>query len=89
MNEKELLEFVNTYFTVKYLDASTAVKASEVKILGDKLLADSENPRLRRRRLSIADATTIVLAMSEKAPIITGDADLSYVAKKLGINVIW
>ena len=88
-NEKELLEFVDTYFTVKTLDEALAVEASKVKILGDRLLASSKDPNLQRRRLSVADATTIALAKREKAPIVTGDADLSYVARKLGIEVLW
>lgn len=86
-DERELLEFIDAYFTVKPLDATIAVKASEAKILGDELLA--RNPSLRQRRLSITDATTVVLAEMEKAPIVTGDADLSYVARSLGISVLW
>ncbi len=88
-NEKELLEFVDTYFTVRTLDEALAVEASKVKILGDRLLASSKDPNLQRRRLSVADATTIALAKKEKVPIVTGDADLSYVARKLGIEVLW
>ena len=88
-DEGELLDFIDTYFTVKTLDNGIALKASEVKVMGDRLLATSGNPGLQRRRLSIADATTIVLARREKAPIITGDADLSYVARNLGVRTIW
>jgi predicted nucleic acid-binding protein len=88
-DEGELLEFIDTYFTVKALDAATAIEASEVKVLGDKLLAASEDPGLQRRRLSIADATTIVLAKRVGAPIVTGDTDLSYVARRLGASILW
>jgi predicted nucleic acid-binding protein len=88
-DEEEILEFINTYFTVKTLDENLAVEASKIKILGDKLLASSNNLALRQRRLSVADATTIALAMREKIPIVTGDTDLSYVARKLGIKVFW
>ncbi len=87
--EEELLEFINTYFTIKILDEALAVEASKVKTLGDKLLLSSGDPVLSRRRLSVSDATTIALAKRGKIPIITGDSDLSYVARKLGINVLW
>ena len=66
-----------------------AIKASEVKLLGDRLLVAASNPRLRRRRLSVADATTIAIAKVENMPIVTGDIDLSYVAKNLGVSIIW
>lgn len=87
--EDELLEFINTYFNVKPLDAATAVEASRLKILGDELLEASGDPGLKRRRLSITDATTIALARKLRAPILTGDTDLSYVAQRLGVNVLW
>ncbi len=64
-DEEELLDFVNSYFIVKALDTTIATKASEVKLLGDRLLATASNPRLRRRRLSVADATTIAIAKVE------------------------
>lgn len=89
LDEKELLEFVNTYFTSETITHSIAVKASATKIRGDKLLASSQEPRLKRRRLSICDATSLVFAQKLNAPIITGDKDLSYTAKMLGINIIW
>ncbi len=88
-DEEELLDFIDTYFTVKALDSVIAVKASEIKLLGDRLLAKAGDSRLRRRKLSVADATTIAVARVENAPIVTGDADLSYVARSLGIDVIW
>ncbi len=88
-DEEELLDFVNSYFIVKALDTTIAIKASEVKLLGDRLLVAASNPRLRRRRLSVADATTIAIAKVENMPIVTGDIDLSYVAKNLGVSIIW
>ena len=88
-DEEELLEFINRYFTITTLDADTALKASEVKLIGDKSLATSRDPSLRRRKLSVADATTIAIAIREDVPIITGDTDLSYVARKLGVTIIW
>ena len=88
-DEKELQEFINTYFKIEPSSLSTAVEASRIKIIGDQILRDSNDPKLKRRRLSVSDATTIVLAERYKAPIVTGDIDLSYVAQKLGLKVIW
>ena len=89
IDEGEFLEFINTYFTVRALSTDIAMEASKVKILGDKLLATSEDASLKQRRLSTADATTIVLAKKEEVPIVTGDTDLSYVAENLGASIIW
>ncbi|MCE4600104.1 MAG: PIN domain-containing protein [Desulfurococcales archaeon] len=88
-DEEELLEFINRYFTITVLDLNIALKASNVKLIGDKLLRASKDPSLKRRKLSVADATTIAIAVSSGAPIVTGDTDLSYVARKLGATVIW
>ncbi len=52
-------------------------------------MRNSKDSRFNRRRLSISDVTSIVVAQTLKAPIITGDADLSYVAQKVGVKVIW
>ncbi len=88
-SEEELREFVNTYFIVQPLNLAMAVEASRLKKLGDELLRSSKDPRLNRRKLSVSDATSVVLAQMLKAPIITGDTDLSYVAQKIGVKVIW
>ena len=88
-SEEELRGFVHTYFVVQPLNPAIAVEASRLKIVGDELLRNSKDPRLNRRRLSVSDVTSIVLARMLKAPIITGDIDLSYVAQKIGVRVIW
>ena len=87
-SEEELLEFVNTYFNIMDLSPKIAVEASKVKVIGDRLL-QSTDERFKRRKLSIADATTIALAARLKVPIITGDVDLTYVARKTGVEVVW
>ena len=86
---EELLTFVDAYFTVAALDPGLAVSAAKVKMEGDAMLRESEDPELRRRRLSAADAATIALARRLDAPIITGDKDLTHMARSLGIKVIW
>jgi len=88
-DEKELREFIDTYFRVLNIDAETALEASKVKIAGDRLLREAEDKCLRARRLSAADATTIALALKLGVPVITGDNDLTYVARALGVKVIW
>ncbi len=88
-NEEELIEFVKIYFKVAELDVNIAASASQVKIRGDRILREATDDTLKHRRLSIADATTIVLALKFRIPIVTGDKDLSYVAKRSGVKVIW
>jgi len=88
-DEKELVEFIDTYFDLVDLSPEIATRAAQVKIRGDELLKQAKRIELRRRKLAVSDATTIVLALDLKAPIVTGDIDLSYVAKRLGVRVIW
>jgi len=84
-SEKEFLEFVDYYFEVAELTPNLALKATLVKVKGDELLKKSE----LKRKLSIADSTTIALALEKSLPIVTGDKDLSTVAKNLGVRIIW
>ncbi len=86
---EELKEFVDTYFYVASLDPLTATEAAKIKAMGDGILRDSNASGLSRRRLSVADATTIALALSYRVPIVTGDRDLSYVARKMGVDIVW
>ena len=53
------------------------------------MLKEARSRKLKRRKLAVSDAMTIVLASDLKTPIVTGDIDLSYVARKLGAEVIW
>jgi predicted nucleic acid-binding protein len=87
--EDEMLEFIEAYFDVEPLDVAIAVEASRLKVLADAKLRSSGDPHLRGRRLSVSDATTLALALKLGAPIITGDADLSYAARLFGVEVIW
>ncbi len=52
-------------------------------------LSNRFSRELKRRSLSIGDALTIYLAKSLSAPILTGDADLTYVARKFKVEVVW
>ncbi len=88
-NEEELLDFVSTYFNIVNLTPEIAVVAARIKIEGDKALRSSGETRLRRRKLSTSDATTIALAQKLKKHIITGDKGLTYVAEKIGVRTIW
>lgn len=88
-NTNELREFIKIYFKTEPLDMETAIKAAEIKVKGDKLIQTSKNQTLKHRKLSVADVTTIAMAIKYKIPIITGDKDIKYIAEKLGIKTIW
>jgi len=85
----ELMEFIDSYFTVLIFDKKDMIEASYIKVVGDSLLDKSTEPSLKGRRLSVSDATSIALALKHRVPIITGDADLAYVARYMGVKIIW
>jgi len=85
----ELLEFVNAYFKILNVTPETALLASEIKVKGDNILRSASDPSLRRRKLSIADATSIAISKELGIPIITGDRDLTYVARAMKVDVLW
>jgi len=87
-NIDEVKAFLKTYFIVRKLEFEDYIKAAEIKVMGDKLLAESGDENLMQRRLSLVDSTVLTVALSEKCPILTGDRDLTYVALKLGLHVI-
>ena len=89
LDVNELMEFLRRYFSIVNLSPVMAVRAAEIKFYGDKLLKQSISRKLKRRSLSIGDALTIYLAKSLNAPILTGDADLTYVAREFKVKVIW
>ncbi len=88
-DENELLEFIGTYFDVINLNPKIAVEAAQIKVKGDQMLKQSSEKILKRRKLSVSDATSIALAKALKAPIVTGDADLMYVARKMDVQILW
>ena len=83
------MDFVYTYFTIEDVNVETVLDAVDVKVLEDELLSSASEPKLRNRNLSISDATSIAISRRKKIPIVTGDLDLAYVAKRMGIIVIW
>ncbi len=86
---EEALTFLTTYFKVENLDTQDFAKAAEIKYRGDIMLRNAGDAALRGRRLSIVDSTIIACALKLKSPILTGDRDLTYVASKLGVEVLW
>lgn len=89
-NSREgLLDFVYTCFTIEDVNVETALEAVDVKVLGDELLSSASEPKLRKRSLSISDATSIAVSRRKKIPFVTGDSGLAYVAKRMGVTVIW
>ncbi len=86
---EEALTFLTTYFRIENLSLHDYVKAVEIKYKGDTLLRKVDDSSLRARRLSIVDSTVIACALRLKLPILTGDKDLTYVATRTGIEVLW
>ncbi len=86
---EEALTFLTTYFRVENLSLVDWVKAAEIKHEGDAMLKEASDPALRVRKLSIVDSTVIVCALKLRAPILTGDRDLAYVATRFGVETIW
>lgn len=88
-NLDEVITYLKSYFKVLELSFEDYVEAAIIKIRGDEILKRAEEKDLRTRRLSIIDSTVIALARKRNIPIITGDKDLAYVARRENIDVIW
>lgn len=88
-SHNEIVAFFSAFFTVVDLSLRDYVEVAMVKAKGDEILASSGDPRLSSRRLSLVDASVIYTAKKVDAPVITGDLDLSYVARALGVEVTW
>jgi len=85
----EVVTYLRSYFRVEPLGLDDYIEAAKIKVRGDEVLRNAEDEALRGRRLSIVDSTVIALARRVRAPILSGDRDLAYVAAKEGIEVIW
>ncbi|MCH4816785.1 MAG: PIN domain-containing protein [Saccharolobus sp.] len=81
----EARTFLFTYFKVNELTSDDFIESAKIKKEGDEILAKEMNGR----RLSIVDSTIIHLAKKLGVGIITGDKDLTLVARKLGVEIIW
>jgi len=85
----EVVTYLRLYFTLATLDIEDYIMASQIKVKGDAVLKSSDDKRLKHRSLSIIDSTIIAYVSRRKFPIVTGDLDLTYVAKSIGLEVIW
>ncbi len=85
----EVITYLKSYFKIVNLGFDDYVQAAIIKTRGDRILKKAEDKELRTRRLSIVDSTVIVLARKRSAPILTGDKDLTYIARKENVEVIW
>lgn len=85
----EVVTYLRSYFKLVGLTINDFLEAAKIKVEGDGILKSAEDKELRPRRLSIVDSTVIALALRRRAPIITGDKDLAYVARARGVKVIW
>lgn len=85
----EIVAFFSAFFRVVDLSFRDYVEVAMVKVKGDEILSSSGDPRLSSRRLSLVDASVIYTAKKIDTPVITGDLDLSYVARAMGVEVTW
>jgi predicted nucleic acid-binding protein len=86
-NIEEIKTFTSMYFKVTDLKLSDYVESAKIKVEGDEIL--KSNPELKERTLSLIDSTILWTAIKHRAPIVTGDKDIAWVAKKKGVEVIW
>ncbi len=82
-SSEEALEFLNTYFGTESLTNDAASTASEIKMRSLTMLEEM------KRHLSSCDALTIALAKIKGYQILSGDQDLTLVARKEGVVVTW
>lgn len=85
----EVVAYLLGYFKVADLSFEDYIEAAKIKAKGDEILKKAEDESLRSRRLSIVDSTVIALAHRMRVPILTGDRDLTYVALRENVEVIW
>ncbi|AWS00668.1 PIN domain-containing protein [Metallosphaera hakonensis JCM 8857 = DSM 7519] len=81
----EVRTFLQSYFEIVELNFEDFMESAKIKKEGDDILSIE----LKGRKLSIVDSTIIHTAKKMKAKIVTGDKDLTLVAKKMGIGTIW
>lgn len=84
---EELKTFIMKYFRVLELKLDDFIESAKIKVEGDLTLR--REAELKDRVLNIVDSTILWLALKLQTPIITGDRDLSYVAVKKGIKILW
>jgi len=84
---EEVVTLVSRYFRVVELKIDDYVESARLKVEGDRMLRES--PELVGRALSFVDSTIIWLALKLRVPIVTGDKDLSYVARRMGTEILW
>ncbi len=65
------------------------LRQPKLRLMEIKMLKEAEDPLLRGRKLSIVVLTIIAVALSRNLPMLSGDKNLMYAAKKYGIKIIW
>jgi len=85
-SDSEVRGFLLGYFTVVNFSTEDYIEMAKLKYEGDKMLRQS---MFKDRRLSLVDASILLVSLREKAPIVSGDDDLGYVASKMGIKILW
>ncbi len=85
----EVVTYLKSYFRIESLELDDYLEAAKIKVRGDRMLKEARDETLRARKLSIVDSTVIALARKKGLPIVSGDRDLTYVAVREGVEVIW
>ncbi|MGB9631618.1 MAG: PIN domain-containing protein [Candidatus Methanodesulfokora sp.] len=88
-SEEEITSYLLGTFLNIRLTNDLMREAAKVKVKGDDLLKLAEDKALQGRKLSSCDAITISIGIKYSFPVVSGDRDLQYVAKKLGVEVLW
>ena len=79
----ELRSFLASYFKIVELSLDDFLESAKVKSEGDRLVSSMG------RRLSFVDSTVIHVAKKLRAKVVTGDSDLTVVARSMGVEVVW
>jgi len=85
----EAITYLRSYFRIERLEHDDYIEAAKIKVRSDEMLKEAEDERFRGRKLNIVDSTVIALTHRVKAPILSSDRDLTYIAIREEIEVIW
>jgi predicted nucleic acid-binding protein len=85
-SDSEVKGFLLGYFRVVNFKAEDYIEMAKLKYEGDRILQQSN---FKDNRLSLVDASILLVSLREEAPIVSGDDDLRYVASMMGIEILW
>jgi len=85
----ETITYLRSYFRIERLEHDDYIEVAKIKVRGDEMLKEAEDEMLRGRKLNIVDSTVIALTHRVRTPILSSDRDLTYIAIREEIEVIW